>query len=253
MKRNKFLLNSILATVLFLTASCNNSNNEQKSNNDSQSNKKNFEIITQKRFGISDLYFCLVPESNVDEMRNITESLTANSKVAFVYFYTDKAKIKDISGATDLLTALPENGYVAKFDKSPGEGIKFEKPSPPTITENNQAATAKPLGAVKIKQLEKKVRKGKYIWYTYYVENYIDNQETENKEIEVAKKLPFESSGVTEIFFFNDKENAPKLANDGGWGNNESQNSWNAKYGKYCVGYYSVGAGDNGTFSKGWN
>lgn len=249
MRRNKLLLNSIFVAILFLITNCNSSNNEQKKEeNTVQTPEKKFEIITQKRFGITDLYFCLVPSANVDEMRSITESLAANSKVAFVYFYTDKSKIKDIGSANDLLSALPDNGYVAKFDKSPGEGIKYETPPQEATVVKNEVT-----GPLKIKQLEKKVRKGKYVWYTYFVENYVDNKETENKMIEVAKKLPFESSGFTEVFFFNDKANAPKLSNDGGWGDNESQNSWNAKYGKYCVGYYTVGAGESGTFSKGWN
>ena len=70
--------------------------------------------------------------------------------------------------------------------------------------------------------------------------------------IQVAKQLPFSEDGLTEVFFFNDKANAPKLADDGGWNANESQNSWNAKYGKYCVGYFIVGGGSTGEFSRGW-
>lgn len=239
---------SVSLTLILLTSCSNNSSEKKNTDNSSSVNSNKFEIIAQKKFRITDLYFCLVPDDNVDEMRNIAGSLMTNSKVAFVYFYTDKNGIKDISNSTDLLSALPEEGFIAKFDKSPGFGIQYEKPSPPTTKFVNKAS-----GSIKINQLEKKVRKEKYIWYTFYVENYIATKETENKMIEVAKKLPYVPNGFTEVFFFNDKINAPKLASDGGWNADESQNSWNKKYGQYCVGYYSVGAGDNGTFSKGWN
>ena len=152
-----------------------------------------------------------------------------------------------------LVTACGQSNNKNDLSKIANEQ-KTEQAPATVSTETKQVVPEKPLGEVKIIQLEKKVRKGKYYWFTYYVENYFDNKETENKMVEVSKKLPYESSGgFTEVFFFNDKANAPKLANDGGWGDNESQNSWNAKYGKYCVGYYMVGAGESGTFSKGWN
>lgn len=249
MRTNKTInMLSVSAVLLLLTSCSNNSSEKKHTDNSSQVKSEKYEIIAQKKFGITDLYFCFVSSNNVDELRNAAESLMTNSKVAFVYFYTDKNKIKNISNSTDLLSALPEDGFIAKFDKSPGFGIQYEKPSPSITKFANKVS-----GPINIKQLEKKVRKGKYIWYTFYVENYIDTKETENKMIAVAKKLPYEPSGFTEVFFFNDKSNAPRLASDGGWNADESQNSWNRKYGQFCVGYYSVGAGDNGTFSKGWN
>jgi hypothetical protein len=95
--------------------------------------------------------------------------------------------------------------------------------------------------------------KQKYRWYTYYVQNYYDSDEIDNEMKRICDKLPFDIHGYTEVFFFNDRENIPKLAKDGGWDSNESQNSWNAKYGKYCVGYFLIGAGyENGEFSKKW-
>ena len=112
-------------------------------------------------------------------------------------------------------------------------------------------------GEVKIILVEHRERigkgllKAKYRWYTYYVGNYYDSDETDNKMKRICNKLPFDNNGFTEAYFFNDRENIPKLAKDGGWGSNESQNSWNAKYGKYCVGYFTIGAGDKeGEFSK---
>ena len=114
-------------------------------------------------------------------------------------------------------------------------------------------------GDVKIILIEHKERIGKgsfkqkYRWYTYYVQNYYDSDEINAKMIRVCNKLPFDENGFTEAFFFNDREQMPKLAKDGGWASNESHNSWNAKYGKYCVGYFLIGAGyENGEFSKKW-
>jgi hypothetical protein len=167
-----------------------------------------------------------------------------------------------------VLSACRQSNNTNEASKPTNEQ-KVETTSQPIVTETNQPVEAKPSGPIKIIQLETKTRIGKGAmksqmrWYTFYMENYIDNKETENKMIEIAKKLPVDNQfdsklgmnrgGFTEVFFFKDKTNAPKLASNGGWIDDESQNSWNMKYGKFCVGYYSAGAGDNGTFSKGWN
>ncbi|NTW33163.1 MAG: hypothetical protein HGB12_11145 [Bacteroidetes bacterium] len=92
-----------------------------------------------------------------------------------------------------------------------------------------------------------------YRMYSYFVKNYFDDKETKNKMIKVASKLPYSKNGLTEVFFFNNQKKMPNMDKIYGWGDNESQNSWNEKYGKYCVGYYTMGVDDNGTFSKGWN
>jgi len=204
--------------------------------------KENYKIVYQKQFGLTKITMCLVKDTNWIELKKIGHDLVENNTLAFAYFYTDSSKIKDLTKSNNALDALPGDGFIARYTVETG----LEK------NVNIYCVTEKPNGPVNIILLEQKNRKLKYYWYTYYVENYFDSKEIDDKMIEIAKQATYTNDGFTEVFFFNDKNNAPKLASDGGWGNNESQNSWNKKYGKYCVGYYSVGSGYSGEFTKGW-
>ena len=86
------------------------------------------------------------------------------------------------------------------------------------------------------------------------MENFNDSEETYERIRDICYKLPFDPNGLTTAYFFLDRNKAPKLEKDGGWAPNESQNSWNEKYAKYCVGYFEIGMGDNkGYFSKRWD
>ncbi|HQI46615.1 MAG TPA: hypothetical protein PLC59_11215 [Bacteroidales bacterium] len=125
-----------------------------------------------------------------------------------------------------------------------------------TIKETKKEIKAKPIGPISITLIESRTKKTpRYTlrMYSYFVKNFYDDKKTNEKMIETAKKLPFDNDGLTEVFFFNDKEKSPKMDPNFGWGRNESQNSWNTKYGKYCVGYFTIGLDDDGTFSKGWD
>lgn len=239
MKKQKlnFGMSIMIGALMFFCFSCRNSTSEKKT----EKEKDNYEIVYQKKFGMTDIIMCFVSDTNDATLKDIGSNIIGNSKIAFVFFYTDKSKIKDINQSSDALDAMPSDGYVAEYSTENG----FKKNINTYIVE-------KPKGPIKIIFLEQKTRKSKYRWYTYYVENYTDTKETDNKMIKIAEKAKYSDDGFTEIFFFNNKHNAPKLASDGGWGDNESQNSWNEKYGKYCVGYYSVGGGYSGEFSKGW-
>ena len=197
-----------------------------------------YEIVYQEKYGVSEVIMCLVKDTSENELIDIGSKLITENKIVYIYFYSDKSKIKDITEIKSFLDAIPSDGFVAQYTTESG----YEK-------NINKYITKEPKGEVKIILLEEKTRKSKYRWYTYYVENYIDTKETDKQMIEVAKKLPYD--GFTEVFFFNDSINAPKLAYDGGWGAKKSQNSWNEKYGKYCVGYYLIQLG-YGDFSKGW-
>jgi len=184
---------------------------------------------------------CYVTDTNAAVLIKLGRELIVPRPFQFVFFYTDKAMIKDITKCTNLLEAIPGDGFFAKFS---GEG-GYNK-------NVNKYIISEPKGDVKIIPLENKTKKSVGKWYTYYVENYTDTKETDDKMIAVAQTLPYNTEELTEVFFFNNKDNAPKLESDGGWGSNESMNSWNQKYGKYCVGYYSVGQGYSAEFTKGW-
>jgi hypothetical protein len=203
-----------------------------------------YEIVAQKHFGasgISSVTMCAVSTTDQKRLQEIGKRLVGNNQLAFVYFYSDRNNVKDIGSARYVSEAAPADGFIAQY--TIGGGLQM----------NANTYVVKPAsGAMKIIPLQQKTRKSVFRWYTYYVENYADTKETDNKMIQIAKQLPFSEDGLTEVFFFNDKANAPKLADDDGWNANESQNSWNAKYGKYCVGYFIVGGGSPGEFSKGW-
>lgn len=225
------LLNLFVGLLVFITISCGN-----------PSSKENYKIVYQKKFGLTKITMCLVKDTNWNELQKIGKNLVENDNLAFAFFYTDSSNIQDITKYSDAITALPGDGFVAKYTVEHGLERNL----------NRYVVTEKPTGPVNIILLEQKNKNSKYYWYTYYVENYSDSKETDGKMIEIAKQATYSNDGFTEVFFFNDKNNAPKLAGNGGWGDNESQNSWNKKYGKFCVGYYSVGGGNQGEFTKGW-
>jgi len=185
---------------------------------------------------------CFITDTSANELIKIGKSIVGQDELSFAFFYTDSSQIKDITKYTNALDALPGNGYFAKYTLESGLENNVN-----LYSTNNSIN-----GPIEIVLLDTKSRKSKFFWYTYYVRNFNNNKEAELKMIEVAKQAKYTSDGFTEVFFFNDSINAPKLAQDGGWGKDESQNSWNKKYGKYCVGYYSVGGGYSGEFTKGW-
>lgn len=221
----------LLAYFLSLLMGCDNS-----------SKKETYRIISKEKFGLTTITLCYISDTSAIELNNIGKSIVEQDELSFVFFYTDSSQIKDISKFSNALDALPGDGFFAKFTLENG----LEK----NVT---LYSTKNPVnGPIEIVLLDTKSRKSKYFWYTYYVRNFTDNKECELKMIEVAKQANYTNDGFTEVFFFNDSINAPKLAPDGGWGKNESQNSWNKKYGQYCIGYYSVGGGYSGEFTKGW-
>lgn len=209
---------------------------------ENSSQKETHRIISQKKFGLMTITMCYVTDTSANELIRIGKSIVEQDKLSFAFFYTDSSQITDIAKFTNALDAIPGDGYYAKYTIENG----LEK------NVNLYSITNSVNGPVEIVLLDCKNRKTKYYWYTYYVRNFIDNKETEVKMIEVAKRAKYKDDGFTEVFFFNDSVNAPKLSQDGGWGANESQNSWNKKYEQYCVGYYSVGGGFSGEFTKGW-
>jgi hypothetical protein len=210
-------------------------------NGKTNKNTNTYEIVYQKKFGLTVITMCLFTDLSDNSMVDIGKKIVGNSKFSWVFFYNDKTKIKNINKSTDAIDAMPADGFYAKYSNEYG----FQK--------NENLYITKPTkGPLKIIALENKTKKSIYRWYTYYVENYTDSEASDKAMIKIAKDLPYSNDGFTEVFFFNDKNNAPKLDKDGGWAANESQNSWNAKYGKYCVGYYSIGSGYDGEFSKGW-
>jgi hypothetical protein len=221
----------LLVSVLFALLGCGNS-----------SKKETYRIISEKKFGLTTITICYISDTSANELITIGKSIVGHDELSFAFFYTDSSQIKDITQFTNALDAIPGDGFFAKYTVETGLEKNINLYS--TINQIN--------GPIEIVFLESKSRKSKYYWYTYYVKNFADNKETELKMIEVAKQAKYTNNGFTEVFFFNDSINAPKLASDGGWGKDESQNSWNKKYGKYCVGYYSVGGGYSGEFTKGW-
>jgi hypothetical protein len=88
----------------------------------------NIEIVYEKIYGVNTgLYMCFTKTKDMDEMRSYGTQLVENYKVAFVFFYDNKNKIRDIRNYKHLDDALPDDGYIARLDKSPGFGIEFEK------------------------------------------------------------------------------------------------------------------------------
>jgi hypothetical protein len=126
--------------------------------------------------------------------------------------------------------------------------------------DNSEKKEIKSAGEIKIVLLEMKEKIGKGLsqqkmrWYSYYVENYYDSDETYEKIKIVCNDLPLDSNSgaFTIAYFFKDKVNAPKLQADGGWKSIESQNSWYDKLSKYCVGYFEISKNDT-NFSKKWS
>lgn len=207
----------------------------------------NLKTISSKKFGMTKVTMVLI----LDKERADDASLTSfakekidNSSLDFVFFYTDKTKIPNLNSSKDALSAIPLEGFYAKYTSERGLELN-----------TNKYVVQPAKGPLKIIKLEEKEKKGSYginRWLTYYVQNYTDTKETDDAMIAIAKKAEYSDGGQTEVFFFNNKEKAPKLALDGGWGNNESENSWNQKYQSICVGYYINDGSDAGDFSKGW-
>jgi hypothetical protein len=200
-----------------------------------------YEEIYKKKFGMITVTMCLVKDTSESEMKNIGRDISNGNVWSFVFFYLKREDIKDITQYTDVDEAIPGDGYYAKYRLGYGleKNIKLYQT-------NNKVD-----GPVKIILLESKSCNVKNYRYSYFVRNYTDTKETDQQMITVAKEAKILNGGFTEVFFFNDSINAPKLDKDGFWGN-ESQNSWNQKFGKYCVGYYYMDSERKSEFTKGW-
>jgi len=124
--RAVFFYISISVLLLIIFACSENKKTDAKDNSEPSKNS-NFEIVYKKTWGLTDVYMCYTQTNDYDKMKEYGTKLVEDKKVAFVYFYDNKNKVKDIRKYKDLDDALPDSGYVAKLDKSPGFGIQFEK------------------------------------------------------------------------------------------------------------------------------
>jgi hypothetical protein len=224
------------------------------------------EIMSKKQFNNNTcIYMCYTTEKDFKKIEDDIKSmqLFENSNLGWAFIYDNRSRIIMVEGFDNVGEAVEaaDGGYIASFDKS-AIGEQFYK-NESTLSYDKVESEKKAFkenGEVKIIQLDAKIRTGKgtikpiYRWFTFYVENFFDSEKTYDKIKEECYKLPFDPNGFTIAYFFNNKEKAPKLAEDGGWASNESQDSWNKKYAFICIGYFEIGSGDNkGYFSKRWD
>ena len=259
------LLVIIASTVaICLLNSCSGGGKQSKDSNVQEQGQ--IRVIYEKKFGMTQIYMCLVHDTNWKIIQAESNELLKKSEIGFVYCYDDSSKIKNIISYNNPFDAFPDEGvgYVCEIIKRPGDPIEFNK-----FADNYRRKEAPGnISRIKFVLIEKKERNGRtqknatFRWYVFFVENFYDNKEVYELMKKEAMKLPVDDpnsnipnsqkQGFTNIFFFIDKEKLPKLAKDGGWGAKESANSMDKKFGKYLVGHITLGAGEDLYFSKGF-
>jgi hypothetical protein len=234
-------------------------NPKDHTNFSSSTNEPSISVVNHKKKGLTEMYLCLAKDTNWNRIKQESLELVKNSEFGFVYCYDDKSKIKDLSD-------LPEENvdYFCELIKRNGDPIEFNK-----VTQNYKKVEENgDINKVNFVLLDKKEtncngnKKSKCRWYVFYVDNFFDNSSVYEKMKVEALKLPVDKAndkspnksklGCTEVFFFKDKTNVPKLENDGGWGLKESSATMDKKFGKYLVGHIGLGCGYDLYFSKGF-
>ena len=204
-----------------------------------------YDVVSSQLFGKSEVFYVLAKTQDDSRLEKASSEIAGQNKFAYVFFYANRAQIPDLRRAANLADAIPEVDFVAKFTSDKGYRHR-----PPAVLYSTTPSS----GALTIRQIDQETRLGVFRKYIYFVENYVDLSTTDNEMENIARNLPVDSDGSTQVWFFNDKVHAPKLNEEdrvGGWNPNQSASAFNYQYGKYCVGYYHKFPGENGVFTKG--
>jgi len=82
--------------------------------------EKNYTIIYQKKIGTTNIFTCLVNDTSYTKLTDIGKKLISNDKNSFVFFYSDKYLVKDITKFRDTADKMPVEGYIAEYSNVNG-------------------------------------------------------------------------------------------------------------------------------------
>jgi hypothetical protein len=103
----------IIGAFVLLCFSCQNQNSSNNLEN-------NYKVIYQKKIGVTNIFTCIVKDTSNTKLIDIGKKLIGNDKNSFVFFYSDKYLVRDITKFRDTADKMVTDGYIAEYSNVNG-------------------------------------------------------------------------------------------------------------------------------------